>query len=461
VHYKKKNSKMSADNNDLNNTTTNNNNNNQAEIEINDVQIGEINENDQTQQDQIEINDLQVEINNENDQNQQQAEILDQAEEAEMPGNVQIAIGMGLNNILRFINRLMPNNNGNEENADDGDDDDDDDDDDNEDDVEDEDENNNDDDIEIDEQEYEQSIPESINYDLALPSGHTYLGENFERVNAPKTINEVNDEICIPLLSFPGNEQHLFWNPNSNSNNIQLLPGQIMPLYFYSSIQTNLIKKRMKDQDPTIGFALTQNFYKKLMENANNPDLESDETVRLGILAEIIEAKDESTGESVMHGYEGLLIKVRGRERFKIMNVRREITGCLIANVKILPDIVLKTNPLLKNTPKNGKHFLESYLCKNDTNNIDENNRIICTHAKAESLNNFMSNPAWIYRLHDCDYIIYLIIKELNETFRRKITFRNSKSNSKETPINNDNEIDYKDPLFFSNWLLNNCNFVI
>ena len=54
-----------------------------------------------------------------------------------------------------------------------------------------------------------------------------------------------------------------------------------MPLFFYSPNQVNLIKKRMQDQDPTIGFALTSNFYKILLEK-NGSDLNKYENTRLG-----------------------------------------------------------------------------------------------------------------------------------------------------------------------------------
>ena len=408
--------------------------------------------NEATEAQDVEMNNANIEPNQNNDNSnhvEQRPElppVENQLENEEAEEVNQRGFQDRINDIFRYFNHLLPNINPQ------NDDEDEDEDDDEEIDFEEE------EDDEETEEEYEQQvISDTITYNLALPSDHSYLGENFERVNAPKTVHEQNDEIQIPLLSFPGNE-HLFWQRTTNSNNIQLLPGQIMPLFFNSSVQTNLIKKRMKEQDPTIGFALTSNFYKKLMENAYNPDLDSDETARLGILAEIIESREESSLEvnennSMMHGHEGLVIKVKGRERFKIKSVRREITGNLIANVVILPDLVLNKNPLLSTKRKNSNFFLESYLCKNDNKNYDSNNKIICNHAKAELLNTFMPLPSWIYRKYDCDYTIYLIIKELNETFRRKLTFKNS-SNTFE---NNENEIDYKDPLFFSNWLLNNC----
>ena len=149
----------------------------------------------------------------------------------------------------------------------------------------------------------------------------------------------------------------------------------------------------------------------------------------------------------MMHGYDGLVIKVRGRERFKIIDIRREITGCLIANVKILPDVVIR-NPL--KSVKNSSFYIDSYLHKKDLNR-----KSICSNAKAESFAVTQGLPfnAWLYRMNDCNFTINMIIKELNETFRKKIIFKDSAENS-----NNDNEIDYRDPLFFSNWLLNNCN---
>jgi hypothetical protein len=134
------------------------------------------------------------------------------------------------------------------------------------DDVNEESNNNQDNDETNQMEDYENAeLPVDMNYDTALPSTHDYLGENFEEVSAPKTIHEQNDEVDIPLLPFPGSE--IYWRYETNSNNdIQLLPGQIMPLFFYAPLQISMIKKRMKDKDPTIGFALTSKFFKQLIQ---------------------------------------------------------------------------------------------------------------------------------------------------------------------------------------------------
>lgn len=293
-------------------------------------------------------------------------------------------------------------------------------------------------------------LPENMNYDTALPSTHEYLGENFEEISAPKSIHEQNDELDIPLLPFPGTEIY-FRNETNKDNDVQLLPGQVMPLFFYAPLQVQLIKKRMKDKDPTIGFALTSKFFKQLLRQEHQPNLETindSEQTKLGILAEIMSVRDESSNTdttSMMHGTEGLVIKVKGRERFQILNVRREITGCFIATVKILPDIVLKSNPLMHRCPKNTNYLYDSYLFKDQSINHVHMKNI---QSRMDVLNT-SSHPTWLYRKHDCDYMISLIVKEL-ETFNRRLPF-NSKTD--------EDKFAYKNPLQFSNWLMNNFPF--
>lgn len=305
-------------------------------------------------------------------------------------------------------------------------------------------------------------LPVDMNYDTALPSTHDYLGENFEDVSAPKTIHEQNDEVDIPLLPFPGSE--IYWRSETNSNNdIQLLPGQIMPLFFYAPLQIAMIKKRMKDKDPTIGFALTSKFFKQLIQQQTNTDpansrFDSGNDTKLGILAEIISARDESSNEdtsSMMHGTDGLVIKVKGRERFQILDVRREITGCIIASVKILPDIILRNNPLTRGCAKNTKYLCESYLHRNQANNFcQEENRIVCSRSKIHELSSAQPHMPWVFRNNDCDFVIHLIVKELVETFKQRLPFSLNSAGVVEG-----SSFDIRDPLLFSNWLLKNFPF--
>lgn len=67
--------------------------------------------------------------------------------------------------------------------------------------------------------------------------------------------------------------------------------------------------------------------------------------------------------------------------------------------------------------------------------------------AKAEFLNSQLNQPAWVYRYYDCNYLIYLIQKELAQNFKQQI------SNLDETNNNNTNS------LAFCSWLLTNFPF--
>jgi Lon protease-like protein len=62
-------------------------------------------------------------------------------------------------------------------------------------------------------------------------------------------------------------------------------------------------------------------------------------------------------------GSNGLTVKVRGRERFRIIKTSRDTAGCLTADVKLLPDIILDKNPLLnENCPPHMTCYIKSYL---------------------------------------------------------------------------------------------------
>lgn len=74
----------------------------------------------------------------------------------------------------------------------------------------------------------------------SIPSSHNYLGQNFHDITTPKLIHNVNDHVLIPLLYLPGNSITSF----DDENNVQLLPGQMLPIYFYSPLQIQVIKKR-------------------------------------------------------------------------------------------------------------------------------------------------------------------------------------------------------------------------
>jgi cereblon len=249
--------------------------------------------------------------------------------------------------------------------------------------------------------------PELANYDRQLPASHNYLGGNFEDVTASKVVHEQNELITIPIIALPG---------------AQLLPGQVMPLCIYSTAQINMIKNRLENTtgDSTIGFII-------------RPELESSNDI-IGTLAEIVSSKNEENDENSTGM--GLLLKVRGRERFRILKIRRDITGCAIADIKIMPEYALASNPLKQLAPRNTEFILDKYLLNNPPSTYSS--------GLAERFNT-TPHPTWLYRQYDCSYMMSLILKELNEAYDQ-------------TQLPPATTIP-TDSILFSNWLLNNFPF--
>ncbi|CAF0850694.1 unnamed protein product [Brachionus calyciflorus] len=332
----------------------------------------------------------------------------------------------------------------------DDDNDDDDEDDDNDDyDYEDEEDN------EVDQIEAEDSdddyetaqIPAVITYNTELASNHDYLGQNFQEISSSKLLYEINDIIQIPLLVQPSDTFY----ENDSDNSVQLIPGQVMPIYFYNPIQIQVIRRRLNENNPTIGFPYNPKIIRQNRLETNLSELSED--LKLGILAEVISASYHNENNeitdfsSLIESAGGLILKVKGRERFQILKLNKDITGTVTGTVKILPEYVLDQNPLSRKCHKNLNHIYDCYFHKNSSGLLKS------TNIKAEYFNTFLNQPAWIYRNSDCNYLMHLIKKELNETF--KINFEDPESKIKsETYLTESNN-----SKIFCSWLLTNFPF--
>ncbi len=333
--------------------------------------------------------------------------------------------------------------------------------------------------------------PDQITYNTELPASHNYLGSNFQDIQGNKDhmMHESHDEITIPLLSLPGNSYY----EHESDNYVQLIPGQVMPVYFYSPIQTRVIRKRVADKNPTIGFVLSSKALRisaagqqqQQQTHSSNEEEEQDtqnstanedsESLKLGILAEIISASYQNNENEIIdfstlvENAGGIIVKIKGRERFKILNIHKDITGCFIGRVKILPEYVLEQNPLLYTTrsTRNITHFYESYLHHNIEGYLPKKINY-CSQSKADILNTQLAHPAWSYRKYDCKYMIYLIRKELLEAFQQEIPFddlntytfsSNSTPSTSENTDNNNINNTSNNAIVFCSWLMTNFPF--
>lgn len=148
----------------------------------------------------------------------------------------------------------------------------------------------------------------NINFDQTLPSRHQYLGETEEL--SGRTLQDENDYITIPLLL------------NESLMGLVLIPTQTLPMTIYHPGQASMLRNVIA-KDKTFGVVHSK------------PTLSgTPEMAKYGTTAEIFEFKDSESGDYIN-------VKAKGRQRFKIMNTRREVTGCLVAQVKILPEVHL------------------------------------------------------------------------------------------------------------------------
>lgn len=332
-------------------------------------------------------------------------------------------------------------------------------------------------DSQADDENENEANPPQIAYDTELPSSHNYLGSRFRDVKkSSRFVDEIesNDVLTLPLLIMPGCG---YFENDRSDNSVQLIPGQVMPIYFYSPMQTQVIRKRMNDQNPTVGFVFSIKSL-KLSENSENrssadPLDPLDQHLRLGIIGEILSTtyeasagrnSDEDEDEenptdfsALVESTGGIIVKIKGGDRFHIISVAKDITGCYLGTVRILPECVLDRNPLTQSpsvrvsssSNNNRLAVYDAYF------GIDTSRK--CTHAQAERFNAFLPHPTWLYRKYDCDYLMNQIRQELKNTFQQDIPFA--------VDLNKDNydmnSASSKQSLVlaFCSWLLSNFPF--
>lgn len=125
-----------------------------------------------------------------------------------------------------------------------------------------------------------------------------------------------------------------------------------------------------------------------------------------------------------------------------------------MATVRILPEFVLGDNPLNNQAMRNTEYKIDSFLHKPPASQFK------CSLSQAELLNSQFTQPAWLYRYYDCNYLVYSIKRELLETFGQQVDERpqqttTTASTSTATCLVNDSN----DSLVFSYWLLANFPF--
>jgi len=156
----------------------------------------------------------------------------------------------------------------------------------------------------------ENNATDGQSFDTQLPTQHSYLGQGQEV--GGRTILDEDLIQDLPIVARPG---------------IILMPGQTLPMNFFHPTVISLMKKLIGGSKT---FGVVHSRFR-----ASQPGLTEDALI--GTTAEIYEFREPSPTSLEV----GLKIKAKGRQRFRILNSRRQIDGSKIATVEILREIEL------------------------------------------------------------------------------------------------------------------------
>uniref|UniRef100_T1JIH3 Protein cereblon n=1 Tax=Strigamia maritima TaxID=126957 RepID=T1JIH3_STRMM len=232
------------------------------------------------------------------------------------------------------------------------------------------------------------SVHSDISYDQSLPAQHTYLGTDLDELSG-RTVLEDDVILNLPLLSLPG---------------VVLIPGQTLPLHLFQPPTVAMVKNII-DHDRTFGMVNSRYLGPNYM-----PSL-----APIGTTAEIRSYKEEIEERS---GLCTIRVKAEGRQRFQIIDTRRQSDGILLGQVKILSDIVLRDAlegarsqsmlRFLKHPPRE-----KSVSLDHDGHEFVLKNKL--SKAKYDRLRpaHFTWWPPWVYKQYDQEILMSRIKQEL------------------------------------------------
>ncbi|XP_078678417.1 protein cereblon-like [Branchiostoma floridae x Branchiostoma belcheri] len=237
----------------------------------------------------------------------------------------------------------------------------------------------------------------NINFDQSLPASHTYLGSDHEEYSG-RTVLDDESYVNLPLLTLPS---------------VVLIPGQTLPLQLFQP-QTISMMRHVIQKDRTFGLVTSRYL------DTSGPTL-----ANIGTTAEIFSVKEEDE-----HGIETMRIKAMGRQRFLILETRRQADGITIGKVRILPEwempsglegAELRCHRLSYVPEITSTTAMEVAACGGPAGDRQPLARSTKNKYRAADWTWF---PPWVYRQYDCDVLMELVKRELyswNDTLQENI----------------------------------------
>ncbi|XP_054717649.1 protein cereblon-like isoform X2 [Uloborus diversus] len=239
----------------------------------------------------------------------------------------------------------------------------------------------------------------SVLYDTSLPALHSYLGSDLEELSG-RTV--LDDDSCqtIPLLTLPG---------------VVLIPGQTLPLQLFNPATVSMLVHIIKN-DRTFGM-INSRFSGRTFNNVLDP---------IGTTAEVRSYRE---GDE-LHGINVLRVKAEGRQRFEVLETRRQADGMIIGKVRILPELELgdpsvgaKLSSLDKFRDPLGAECRSTLHPKPTTN--------YKSHKNKYDFANYTWFPPFVYKMFD-QYLLIKKIKAELKGWNRSVTTDSMPCNPKE-----------------------------
>ncbi|XP_070558131.1 protein cereblon-like isoform X2 [Ptychodera flava] len=254
--------------------------------------------------------------------------------------------------------------------------------------------------------------PSDTNYDPALPTAHSYLGTDLEEYSG-RTVLDDDSYMNLPLLTLP---------------NVVLIPGQTLPLHLFQPRLVAMMKHVLQSNRT---FGLVTWSY---------DDLSGERTMaKVGTTAEIFSVKEESEA-----GIDTMRMKATGRQRFKLIETRRQADGVTMAKVKILSETELPE--CLEGARLDSHNRFRLRSVKSSRRRREDQDQSSQTDIAWIKRTRFSPAkltwwPPWVYEQYDCDLLMNRIRTELASWYE------GTQTNLSSLPSN---------PTAFSFWVANN-----
>uniref|UniRef100_A0A0B6Z8Q2 Protein cereblon n=1 Tax=Arion vulgaris TaxID=1028688 RepID=A0A0B6Z8Q2_9EUPU len=191
---------------------------------------------------------------------------------------------------------------------------------------------------------------------------------------------------------------------------VVLVPGQVIPLQLYTHRLVAMVR-RVADKDKTFGV---------INLSKNYDDEGRHHFTSIGCTAEIFSMKDEMDEPS---GISTVRVKARGRQRFKIVDMKSEITGDIIGRIRILPEVSMvhvlegarlpSHRKLMVQPPDDSDDMIKTAVDRqgNILTSVDLRFKNPITKMYTA---NYMWWPPWVYQMYDIDWLVEQIKAELH-----------------------------------------------